>query len=59
VLPDGSWAVESTGVSGRLDDVQAALDVIEWNMNASGGSSFRELGIITRWELPVRVYIWR
>jgi len=59
VEPDGTWFVESTGQSGTLDDVQAAQDVIAWNMNASGGSSFRELGVTSRWELPVRVYIWQ
>jgi hypothetical protein len=37
--------------------VQAAQDVIAWNMNARGGASYRQFGIITRWELPVRVYL--
>jgi len=57
VEPDGTWSVQSTGASGRLDDVQAAQDVIAWNMNAQGGASYRQLGIITRWDLPVRVYL--
>jgi hypothetical protein len=57
VEPDGRWTVDATGASGMLDNVQAAQDVIAWNMNASGGASFRRLGIITRWQLPVRVYI--
>jgi hypothetical protein len=57
VETDGSWSVQATGASGRLEDTQAAQDVIAWNMNALGGASFRQLGIITRWELPVRVYL--
>ena len=59
VEPDGSWSVDATGESGTLDDVQAAQDVIAWNMHAQGGSSYRQLGIISRWELPVRVYLWQ
>jgi hypothetical protein len=54
---DGNWSVPATGAAGKLDDVQAAQDVIAWNMNAQGGASYRELGTITRWELPVRVYL--
>jgi hypothetical protein len=58
VEADGRWSVASTGAAGRFDDVRAAQDVIAWNMDAEGPSS-RELGIITRWELPVRVYLSR
>jgi hypothetical protein len=57
VEPNGTWLVPATGASGRLDDVQAALDIMAWNMYAQGGASYREIGIITRWELPVRVYL--
>jgi len=57
VQPDGRWSVPMTGASGLLTDVQAARDIIDWNMNAQGGSSYRELGVIVRWELPVRVYL--
>lgn len=57
VKPDGSWSVPPDGPSGTLEDVQAAQDIIDWNMNAQGGASFRQLGVITRWELPVRVHI--
>lgn len=57
VEPDGHWSVPPDGPSGMLDDVQAAQDVIDWNMNAVGGSSYRATGVITRWELPVRVFI--
>ena len=59
VEPDGRWSVAASGASGTLEDVQAAPDVIAWNMNAPGGASFRRLGIITRWDLPVRVYLQR
>jgi hypothetical protein len=42
---------------GKLDDLQAAQDIIDWNMHASGGSSYRKTDRICRWELPVPVYI--
>jgi hypothetical protein len=54
---DGTWSVPASGASGALDDLRAARDVIAWNMNAQGGASFRQLGKITRWDLPVRVYV--
>ena len=57
VESDGRWAVPASAESGVIDDLQAAQDVIDWNMNAAGGGSFRERGIITRWALPVRVYL--
>ena len=57
VETDGTWSVQASGASGRLEDAQAAQDVMAWNMSAPGGASFRQLGIITRWELPVRVYL--
>lgn len=47
----------ATGASGRMGDVQAAQDVIAWNITAQGGASYRRLDAITRWELPVRVYL--
>jgi hypothetical protein len=57
VEPDGRWSVAAAGAAGQLDDGQAALDIRAWNMNAIGGASFRQLGVISRWELPVRVRI--
>ena len=57
VEPDGRWSVPATAASGRIEDVQAAQDVISWNVTAQGGASFRRLDTITRWELPVRVYL--
>jgi hypothetical protein len=55
VQADGSWSVAATGVSGRLDDVEAARNVIALNQNVN--MSGRQVGTITRWELPVRVYL--
>jgi len=43
--------------SGKLDDLQAAQDIIDWNMQATGGASQRKTDRICRWELPVPVYI--
>ncbi len=43
--------------SGRLDDLQAARDIIAWKMNAVGGSSYHALGRICRWEPPIRVHL--
>lgn len=43
--------------AGTLSDLQAARDIIDWNMNATGGSSYRVLGKICRWDLPVPVKI--
>jgi hypothetical protein len=57
VEPDGRWSVPPDGPSGTLDDVQAAQDIIAWNMNAVGGSAYRASGVITRWELPVHVLL--
>jgi hypothetical protein len=57
VESDGRWSVASTGLSGMVDDLQAAQDIIAWNVDALGGASYRQRGIITRWELPIQVYL--
>ena len=57
VVPGGNWSVPATGQSGVIEDLDTVAGIILWNMNAEGGSSFRKRGIITRWDLPVRVYI--
>lgn len=57
VESDGRWTVPASGESGMIDDVQAAQDVLAWNVNAEGNRSARQPGIICRWELPVRVYL--
>jgi len=56
VEPDGTWQVAGTAVNGTLD-LELARDIIEWNMTASGGASYRRRDAISRWELPVRVYL--
>jgi len=43
--------------SGWISDLQAARDIIDWNMAAAGGTSFRKQDRICRWELPVPVYL--
>jgi hypothetical protein len=34
-----------------------APDIIQYNQDAQGGASFRQLGVITRWELPIPVFV--
>ncbi|MET0553586.1 MAG: hypothetical protein ABW221_11150 [Vicinamibacteria bacterium] len=46
-----------SAASGRIEDAQAAADIVEWNMNAVGGASYRRRDVICRWELPVPVYL--
>jgi hypothetical protein len=59
VHADGTWSVAATGASGQLSDLQAAQDVITYNINAVSGSSARTPGVICRWQLPVPVYFQR
>jgi hypothetical protein len=56
VEPDGTWQVAATGAHGTLD-AQLARDIIDWNMASSTGASYRRRDAISRWELPVRVYL--
>ena len=56
VAEDGSWRVPQTGQSGTIN-AQAAQDIIAWNITASGGASFRRRDSISRWQLPVQVYL--
>ena len=53
----GQWSVAGTTQAGQLADTQAAQDIIAWNMTATGSRSYRRVDAITRWELPVRVYL--
>ena len=55
--PSPSPTPTPSPASGKLEDTQAARDIIEWNMNAEGGASFRRRDAICRWELPVPVYL--
>lgn len=43
--------------SGKIEDLQAARDIIEWNMKAPGGASYRRQDMICRWDLPVPFFI--
>ena len=56
VEPDGMWQVTGTATSGTLS-VDLARDIIDWNMAAIGGASYRRRDAISRWELPVRLYL--
>jgi hypothetical protein len=58
VQADGTWVAPGGG-SGRLDDHQAASDIVEFNMGAAGGASFRRTDRTCRWPLPVRVFVQR
>jgi hypothetical protein len=57
VEPDGTWSVPPDGPSGVIEDLQAAQDIIDFDMNAVGSAAYHQRGVITRWELPVRVCI--
>jgi hypothetical protein len=52
----GSWA-DGDGNTGVLEDVDAARDILEFNVNASSFSAARRPGVTVRWRIPVRVYI--
>ncbi len=54
---DGRWSVASTGEAGQLNDVQAAEDIVTYNINAPGHAGIRTPGVICRWQLPVPVYV--
>jgi hypothetical protein len=51
---DGTWHLAGTPQHGTLDP-QVATDIIDWNMTPP--SSYRRSDVISRWELPVRVYL--
>jgi hypothetical protein len=53
VQADGTWTT-ADGVTGVLDDLQAAQDIIDLNMNAAGSS---RRGVTCRWQSPVPVYV--
>lgn len=53
VLPDATWHVPDTGQHGTLD-AQVAADIISWNMETAVN---RRDEIISRWELPIRVFL--
>jgi hypothetical protein len=47
----------SGATSGVITNPQAVADIITYNQNAVAGSSFRRTNVITRWELPVPVFV--
>lgn len=59
LAPDGRWAVQSTGASGHLDDLDAVQDILTYNVNTPVLSSHRTVGLTCRWQLPVPVYFDR
>jgi hypothetical protein len=42
---------------GRIGDLQVTRDIIDWNQANIGGSAHRRTDLISRWELPVPVYL--
>jgi hypothetical protein len=51
---DGTWRVDATGQQGTIDPAIAG-DIISWNMVPP--SSFKRSDVVSRWELPVRVFL--
>jgi hypothetical protein len=58
VEASGTWQAPD-GTVGTLDDSQAASDIIEFNMNAPVGSSFRRQDVTCRWRQPFQVFVQR
>ena len=50
-------SVSSPPATGRLDNAQTVADLIAYHQDAVAWSALRARGVISRWELPVRVYI--
>ncbi len=56
VSDDGTWRNPLDGSAGTLD-LQVARDIVNWNMLAPGGRSFRRQDAVARWELPVEIFL--
>ena len=63
-MPTLPVPLPSPGTSGRIDNLSTAADIITYNQSVNVGSSIpveglieRLQGIITRWELPMPVYV--
>ena len=63
-IPTLPVPLPSAGTSGRIDNLSTAADIITYNQSVNVGSSIpveglikRLQGIITRWELPMAVYV--
>jgi len=55
VIPNAPAADANT--QGRIDNIQTAADLIAYHQENVAGSAFRVLSVITRWDLPLRVYV--
>jgi hypothetical protein len=44
-------------VTGRIANPETVADLIMYHQDAVGGASFRRTGLISRWELPIPVYV--
>ncbi len=55
--PSSPSAPPATSPGLNHEAVIDALDIVTWNMTATGGASYRRQDLICRWELPVRVYL--
>jgi hypothetical protein len=53
----GRSPISPSTVDGRISDLQAARDIIQYNQSAQSGGSFRDRTVISRWELPVPVVV--
>jgi len=49
--------VPNAATTGRIENLQTAADLIAYHQDAIAGSAFRITGVISRWELPIRVYV--
>jgi hypothetical protein len=56
VQSNGTWQGPGS-TSGAIADVQAALDILQFNANAVAGGTFRQPGLTCRWPGIVRVFI--
>jgi hypothetical protein len=56
VQSNGSWQGPG-GTFGAIADVQAALDILDFNVNASAGQFTRQPGLTCRWPGVVRIFI--
>ena len=53
----GGSPTAPTSPQGRISDLQAARDIIEYNQSAASGGSFRDRTVISRWESPIQVFV--
>jgi uncharacterized protein (TIGR02246 family) len=46
-----------SGPKGKIENAQAVADLIAYHQDAVAGSAYRTRGVITRWDLPVRIFV--